>query len=343
MKKLKYLYLSIFLIGISLIFLPQICGADMSVGFLMYSPPLLALVAFMGVWIIEALTIKDRLEGIPQKALFAALVVNLVTSLLGFLVVLVQKNFLVENILPYESLVLLVVFFLLSIFIEALILRFHYRGETWSRVTSTSFSMNLKSYLFLIIFLIGDIITIGGAIISIIIIPYFFIKAFKMLTSGKKLSKSFKIASAILIPLLSIILVGLVFIGVGRAMNKASFMKRARPREARVISEMSQIRIKAELVNADEGSYKSLNCDYDEEMRALCKDIEEQTGSKPTIHTSENGYCAYIKLIRSEEWYCIGVGASGYVRGRVTTDPSTQGYCDGITFVCPKPLLEKLD
>jgi len=107
MKKLKYLYLSIFLIGISLIFLPQICGADISVGFLMYSPPLLALVAFMGVWIIEALTIKDRLEGIPQKALFAALVVNLVTSLLGFLVVLVQKNFLVENILPYESLVLL--------------------------------------------------------------------------------------------------------------------------------------------------------------------------------------------------------------------------------------------
>ena len=302
-------------------------------GFLMYSPPLLALVAFMGVWIIEALTIKNKLEGIPQKALFAALVVNLVTSLLGFLVVLFQKNFLVEYILPYESLVLLMVSFFLSIFIEMLILRFYYKGETWSKVTTTSFSMNLKSYLFLVIFLIGDIITIGGAIISVIIVPYFFIKTFKMLTSGKELSKSFKIASGILIPLLSIVLVGLVFIGAIRAMNKASFMKRARPKEVRVISVMHQIRSKAELVNADKGSYKPLNCDYDEEMRTLCKDIEEQAGSKPTIHTSESRYCAYIKLIRSEEWYCID--APGYTAERVTTNPSTSGYCDGKTFICP--------
>ena len=121
------------LIVVFLLFVPQIGNADIAVGFLSNKPLLLVIVAFMGIWIIEALTIKNRLEGIPQKALFTALVSNLITALLGFLIFSIGTNLIKEYILPYESLVLLIIFFLLSIFTEAIVLRFYYRKENWSK------------------------------------------------------------------------------------------------------------------------------------------------------------------------------------------------------------------
>ncbi len=298
----------------------------------MYSFSLLAPVIFTGVWAIEALTIKNKLGGTPQKALFTALVVNLATSLSGF--VLVKKNFLAEYTLYNESLTLMI-FFLLSVFVEMLMLHFCYREESWHKVIIASFLMNLKSYFFLAFFLIGDFTIIGGAIILVIVVPYFFTKAFRMLAPDREFLKFFKIRSGILIHFLSIVLIGLVFIGTIKAIDKA-FLKQRREviKEHEVMSNMLQISSKAELIYAYKGSYESLNCDYDEEIKSACKNIEKKTGARLTIHTSENRYCAYIKLIYSEKWYCAD-NISGLIPGKININPSILGYCDGKTFICP--------
>jgi len=128
----------------------------MSVGFLSHNPPLLIIIIFMGVWIIETLTIKERLKGSPQKALFTGLIVNLVTTLLGFLIALSIKSSIIEDILPYEYIISIPIFFLGSIIIETIILHFYYREDNWTRKVSTSFLMNIKSYLFLLIFSLGN-------------------------------------------------------------------------------------------------------------------------------------------------------------------------------------------
>ena len=337
MEKLKQLYLSVLLIGTFLIFLPQLCSADMAAGFLMYNLPIFGLVAFMGIWIIEALTIKDRLEGTPQRALFAALVVNLVTTLLGALTLFVRKNFLPENILSYESFVLLVLFFLLSILIEALILRFYYRKEDWRKVTTTSFFMNLKSYLFLTVFLIGDLTTIGGAIISAIIIPYFFLNTFKLLSAGRETSGLKKRIAILLIIVLSVVLYGVIFVGVVKKMPDQSIRKKAK--DARIIEAMSQIRTKAELIKIEEGNYTLLDCDYDSEMQTLCTDIDINSPGSFTsknFHTSQTNYCVYVLLNQKydgkDDYYCID---STGVAGRTTSANLGITECAGNNYSCP--------
>jgi len=100
----------------------------------------------------------------------------------------------------------------------------------------------------------------------------------------------------------------------------------------RVESAMAQIRAKAEIIKDREGGYALLSCDYDQEMWNLCDDIEEHIGSKPTIHSNKEAYCAYIQL-DSREYYCVD---STLGVKRTTINPAGVNYCDGITFTCPR-------
>lgn len=196
----------------------------MSIGFLLYNPPLLVIIIFMGVWIIEALTIRDKLDGKPQKALFAALVVNLATTLLGGLIVLTAgKKFIIGDILQYEPIILIPLFFFVSILIEAVILYFYYRQDGWTKITSTGFLMNVKSYLFLIAFLVFDAMFVG----AFIVVPYFFFKSFELLSAGKDLSKPTKTKAAVLLSALSIIVCVIVFFGAMKGTEEASRAKSA--------------------------------------------------------------------------------------------------------------------
>lgn len=99
----------------------------------------------------------------------------------------------------------------------------------------------------------------------------------------------------------------------------------------KVESAMFQIRVEAEIIKNVTGGYSLLSCDYNHEMRNLCDDIEKLVGSKITIHSTEEAYCAYIKLA-SQEYYCVD---NTLVIRRATTNPNRLGYCDGITFICP--------
>ncbi|MBZ9572052.1 hypothetical protein KJA15_01795 [Patescibacteria group bacterium] len=103
-----------------------------------------------------------------------------------------------------------------------------------------------------------------------------------------------------------------------------------RAQDARAIADMSQMKVKAEMVYEEERNYTSLDCDHDEDMRMLCNDIEKQVGVKPTIHQSEKEYCAYVKLNKGE-YFCID--SAGTIEETII-NPGKINYCDGTTFIC---------
>jgi len=143
------------------------------------------------------------------------------------------------------------------------------------------------------------------------------------------------------------ILASIVLVSLGGARGKA--------RDARIISAMSQIRTKAELINAAENAYTPLGsagCTYDDEMKALCDDIDKQCptgtagcggddadgGTQDAVpHADATRYCVYTPLNvtygGANDYYCVDSTGKA---GNTTTAPGAPTYCDGITdFVCP--------
>jgi len=138
------------------------------------------------------------------------------------------------------------------------------------------------------------------------------------------------------------ILASIVLVSLGGA--------RAKARDARITAAMSQIRTKAELVNAAENGYSSLACDYDTEMTTLCDDVDKNctvtggTGDVCTaseiadvvIEASSSAYCTYTglntKYSGDGDYYCVD--STGRA-GNVASDPGVLNACDGTTFVCP--------
>ena len=108
-------------------------------------------------------------------------------------------------------------------------------------------------------------------------------------------------------------------------------------KDLRIMLAMDKIKVKTpSIFFSERHSFALLSCDYDQEMIEFCNDIEKETGVKPTIYSSKEDYCAYIKLTRTfgekKNYYCIDNGNMGF-----TFDPAQSGGggCDGITFTCP--------
>lgn len=139
------------------------------------------------------------------------------------------------------------------------------------------------------------------------------------------------------------ILASIVLVSLGGA--------RAKARDARITGAMSQIRTKAELVNAAENAYTLLACGYDTEMTSLCNDIDKQCPSGTsgcgaddadggtedvTIQASADKYCAHTPLNvqygGANDYYCAD--STGRA-GNTTTAPGVAPYCIAPTYVCP--------
>jgi len=94
-------------------------------------------------------------------------------------------------------------------------------------------------------------------------------------------------------------------------------VRRETARDTRIMTSVAQIRTKAELIMVMEGSYASLDCDYDTEMKNLCNDIDAQDGDTPNkgdvlypiFNTSSTEYCVTSELLTDygaqEDRYCI--------------------------------------
>ena len=104
-------------------------------------------------------------------------------------------------------------------------------------------------------------------------------------------------------------------------------------RDGRAIADMNQIRSEATIIELEEESYLNVSCTGDESIKALCDDIENMEGMKPTIHSTKEAYCAYTTLLfEQDRYHCIDSDLNS-----ITTyiPPGGEGYCDGKTFVCP--------
>lgn len=115
-------------------------------------------------------------------------------------------------------------------------------------------------------------------------------------------------------------------------------------KDERVITRMEGIQeeLLKMLVEAHFGPdvYIDVSCGHPR-IKSFCEGIENQVGVKPTIHSTPNRYCAYIKL-PSGKYNCIDSVFQDF-SVTMTENPSSPGRCDGITFVCQEEKEEKTD
>ena len=127
------------------------------------------------------------------------------------------------------------------------------------------------------------------------------------------------------------ILASIVLVALGGARDQA--------RDARITSEMGQLRSKAELIATEnEDGYLQMDesndgCSVDTEVQSLCDDIAEQCQNSDancsegvSIYANESEYCATAPL-NSGDYYCVD--SSGYADTSTTTSCSSDGdLCD---------------
>ncbi|MEF8847016.1 MAG: type II secretion system protein [Candidatus Paceibacterota bacterium] len=123
-------------------------------------------------------------------------------------------------------------------------------------------------------------------------------------------NKGFTLIELLVVIAIIGILASIVMVALGGARKQA--------RDARITSEMGQIRSKAELAYSSNGEYTGFDCSGDE-MSTLCDDIDKQChdgvgtcgpndadgGDQDVeIHTSNDAYCAFTGL-NTGGYYCI--------------------------------------
>jgi len=112
-------------------------------------------------------------------------------------------------------------------------------------------------------------------------------------------------------------------------------------KDARIISNMAQLRTRAELSNEEHGSYTMVGCNMSADAIELCNDIGKQLGASPvsngwpTFATSTDGltYCAYAKVRTKyqgqQDYYCIELRMGGN-----STTANIDCTAGGVTASC---------
>jgi hypothetical protein len=108
--------------------------------------------------------------------------------------------------------------------------------------------------------------------------------------------------------------------------------------DSNIMAAMLQLQSAIEHYYVDniERGYSGVNC-FLTELSSICSKIKEYTGSMPTIKSSTKNYCAYAQLPTMGYYYCF---SDTNPRSITNVFPGKSGYCDGITFSCPRSILE---
>lgn len=132
------------------------------------------------------------------------------------------------------------------------------------------------------------------------------------------------------------ILASIVMVALGGARKQA--------RDARITSEMEQLRSKAELHYSSNGEYTGFDCSKTE-MSSLCNDIDKQchqdvgdcknesdedgdSTQEVEISATNDAYCAYTGL-NSGGYYCVD--STGQA---VEASSSPDGTCNSSSYTC---------
>jgi RNA polymerase subunit RPABC4/transcription elongation factor Spt4/type II secretory pathway pseudopilin PulG len=130
--------------------------------------------------------------------------------------------------------------------------------------------------------------------------------------------------------IVGLVLTVIIYILASIVVLVSSNRAREKAKDARVMTNMTELRAIIEIYGDQEESYSKASCSLTE-LSPICSAIKEYVGEIPTIKSSAKNYCLYVKL-PSGEYYCLADAASGR---KTTIFPGGQGYCDGITFSCP--------
>ncbi len=177
----------------------------------------------------------------------------------------------------------------------------------------------------LIFSLLSNIIFV---IAVLVIIPFLLWMLAKSISKKEKPRAVHKILS-ISIKLFSAVWVSLVVFAILKATEYEIGSMNVLP------GNLLQIRVGAEqLFDNNGGSYKRLSCNEDlYKIKQSCYSIKMVTGENPIIHTSKNEYCVYTRYPLTKDFYCVDNNGN---QSRTQNDPSSSGYCDGQTFICPR-------
>lgn len=108
-------------------------------------------------------------------------------------------------------------------------------------------------------------------------------------------------------------------------------------KNAKIKANLDQLALKAKSMFDENKSYSGLNCKL-KDVDVLCSDIKTQNSEDPKVFGYYKKYCAYSKLLKTDdadkqEYYCVDYNLSA---AKTDIDPSLKGYCTGWTFECPK-------
>jgi len=323
------------------LFLPQICHANMVVGFLTNYPPLFLALSFIAVVVIEAAELKKRLGLPPKKSMIVSLAANAVTSLLGVVGGYLLKADIFKNLTYVFG--WLAILFLSSFILEALIMTLFPMPQSKAKIWKASLMMNLISYLFLILFAFLDIIFFSGIIVFAFVIERLFV----VFEWGRAWSKSKVLALQLLI---FILFFGAAFLLVfvipqNHTNNKA--------KDSRVIAAMNQMRKSMIFSCANDGHCDNFRIDNfndlnNSDLDLLVQDISINSylgkGLKivhfPSVNSSAVCIFAQLGSLKGKSWYCADNQGNA---GIVDINPSGSAYCsEGQSAICPL-IIEPMD
>lgn len=359
MKKIFSISRLFFLAALSLVALPQMCSANFAVPYLTNNIPFFAAVLFLGVWMMETISLKKKFNENPQRAFKVSFLINLVTTVLGAIVLLIfsfiteiapRATQFIDFIGPFFNLfpaniiglilgviALLIIPFILTVVIECLLLRLFYKQKFWRQLFKQSFLMNLYSYIFLAVVFIIDTLSLSSMLVVVLIFAYFlrrlFFTIFNKERRWEKKAEIFFFIAVILIA--GFLLTNFIM--------EASIPRPSKALDSRIKSAISQARTIMISYNSKNGDYNGFNT-FSEGMNPLAAEVTNncKIGSVDcrliVVHTNDpyTTSCVYSALNNKIDgkmaWYCAdSTGKSG----TAITDPGGAVYCQSANAVCP--------